>query len=259
MSRNIFTAAALLAGVALTAMPAQADSVTVFGGLNWTINANTSVLTLVNVVPPGGQVDNIPCIICGTNQPQQFQNFGFNNYQQGGNISTFQAFSDADPVHGGVQLANDTQGTAYTASFLRAAIIGANANFNIGIDVNTANGQTPEVLQRFAVLDVANHVVLAYFSGPATLSTNNNGTGFPDMFLTGFDINRNDILPGAQIEFVAQWSNTSDGAESFFLSPVVAVPGPLAGAGIPGIISALGLLILGLLELVHDLGRARHL
>ena len=239
MKRALY-AALLLASTAIATLPARADSVTTFGGIDWTINANTSQLTLVNTAPPGNQVDNIPCVICGTNQPQQFQDFGFNNYKQTGNQTAFQAFSDATQTHGGVQLDNDVQGTAYQASFLRAfaiAQLGANADFNIGIDVNSGN--TTEVLNRFAVLDVANHVVLAFYNGGASLPTNNNGTGFPDYFLTGFDINRNDILPGAQIEFVAQWSNASDGAESFFLVPqVAAVPGPIVGAGIPGVIAA---------------------
>jgi hypothetical protein len=221
---------------------AKADTVVTYGGIDWTINANSSQLTLVNQAPPGNQVTNIPCVVCGTNQPQQFQNFGFNNYKQTGNQTDFTAFSDADPVHGGVQLDNNVQGSAYTASFLRAfalAQLGQNADFNIGIDVNSGN--TIERLSFFGVLDVANHVVLAAYN-PGGLGTslpvNNNGTGFPDYFLTGFDINRNDILPGANFEFVAAWNNASDGAESFFLVPqAAAVPGPVVGAGIPGLIT----------------------
>jgi hypothetical protein len=222
--------------------PTKADVFTL-GGIDWTTNASTSNLSLSTTAPPGGQTTNIPCIICGTNQPQQFQDFGYNNYQQGGNITNFNAFSDGTAAHGGVTLANDTQGTPYIDSFLRAFLIAnfaANLDLNIGIDVNTATGAGPERLQLFAVLDVQNHNILALYNGGiqgTALPTNNNGTGFPDYFLTGFNLDRSDLQLDSKIEFFARWTNTSDGAESFFLVPV-AVPGPVVGAGLPGIIAA---------------------
>ena len=45
----------------------------------------------------------------------------------------------------------------------------------------------------------------------------NNGTGFPDYLLTGFDIDRTDIALGDQVIFYARWSGANDGPESFFL------------------------------------------
>lgn len=225
----------LLASAALLALlsTSRAGNIDLF-----TTNAQTDTLTLVAVPPPGNQPLNTPCIICGTNQPQQDATFGYNNYQQGGNITSFSAFSTSQL--GGVQLANDQVGLGYDRAFLLAFLAAQNAvSMNIGIDVNTANGQGAENLLYFGVLNLTQHTVLSQFIGAVPLPTANNGTGFPDYVLTGFDINRGDIAPGDQIIFYANWNNTSDGAESFFLVPTpVAVPGPLVGAGLPGLIAA---------------------
>ena len=241
----------LLSCTALAALsvPASADTIVTYGGVNWTINAQSSQLTLEALPPPGNQPKNIPCIICGTNQPQQFQDFGFNNYKQTGNVNDFTAFSDATQTHGGVQLDNNTEGTAYDRDFLRLLAIGLRVLVPTSTSASTSTpGNTVEQLAFFGVLDTFNHVVLAYYNPatPTSLPFANNGTGYPDYQLTGFDINRNDILPGAHIEFVARWLNASDGAESFFLVPqAAAVPGPIVGAGIPGLITAC-MMLLGL-------------
>ena len=95
--------------------------------------------------------------------------------------------------------------------------------------MNTATGQGPEVLERFAILDLGNHTILSDFNpvGGAPLPTFNNGTGFPDYLLSGFNIDRNDINANSEIMFFSRWSNASDGAESFFLVPAPgAVPEP---------------------------------
>jgi hypothetical protein len=229
----------LLYAIALTAAlatPAYAINFD-FGGQVFSTNANTDALVVGGPVPAGNQPENIQCIICGTTQPQQDATFGYNNYQQGGNITEFLASSTAQL--GGVQLDNNTLGTGYTKLFLLSFLAGINSpSFNIGVDVNTAAGQGAEVLQRFAVVDLANHVILAD-TGVINMSlpTLNNGTGFPDYTISGFNLQRGDILPGANIAFLANWSNTSDGAESFFIVPQ-AVPGPIAGAGLPGILAA---------------------
>lgn len=223
----------LLAAAALVLLPAsaRADNIDLFA-----VTASTTELTLISVPPPGNHPLNVQCIICGTNQPQQDATFGYNNYQQGGNITEFKAFSTSQL--GGVQLAQDQLGLGYSQTFLLAFLAAQNAiRLDIGIDVNTATGQGAENLLYFAALNLTQHTVLAHYFGPTPLPTANNGTGFPDYVLTGFDINRGDILPGDDVLFFARWNNTTDGAESFFLVPQP-VPGPIVGAGLPGLLAA---------------------
>ena len=237
--KKLLLASVLLAATALT--PANAAILDFGGGLipgNDTVfstNGSTELLT-VGPVPQGNQPQNIQCIICGTTQPQQNATFGYNNYKQGGNITSFAASSTSEL--GGVQLDNNTLGSGYAASFLKAFLLtNLPGTINIGIDVNTATGAGPEVLVRFAVVDLANRIILADTGViNKSLPTLNNGTGFPDYTISGFDIDRGDILPNTQLAFIALWSNTSDGAESFFLIPQ-AVPGPIVGAGIPGLVA----------------------
>jgi hypothetical protein len=225
------------------AAPAHAD---IISALGYSDGPSTSALSLIAVPPPGNQPLNTPCLICGTQQPQQPADFGYNNYQQGGNQTAFSDFSTAATGH--QSLGTDTQGTPYLVSFLRAFLIAQldlNGRLDVGIDVNTGTGQGPEVLERFVVLDVVNHTILADYNPlvGTPLPTANNGTGFPDYVLTGFNIDRNDLQPDSQIEFYARWSNASDGAESFFLVPtpgaVIATPEPVSlailGAGLLGL------------------------
>jgi len=237
--RTWLVAAALAGSIA----SAQALEFDFGGGTNplldtaFQSNANTSTLTVSGPIPLGNQPQNVQCIICGTHQPQQDATFGYNNYKQGGNITTFATSSTS--ALGGVQLDNNTLGDGYTKLFLLAFLAATN-NFslNVGIDVNTATGAGPEILERFVVVDLANKLILADTGQiHMSLPTLNNGTGFPDYTISGFDINRLDILPGAELAFLARWSNTSDGAESFFLVPSP-VPGPVIGAGLPGLVAA---------------------
>jgi len=231
MKKFLFTTAALLA----LAAPASAQTIGQFS-----TTSSTSSLSLESVVPGGNQPLNHPCLICGTNQPQQPALFGYNNFDATGNVDTYVMFSTATV---GGSLGQDVLGTGYDASFLRDFLLAGNSlpTFSVGIDVNdTTKAQT---LEAFAFLNLTQKTILAEFSlfdptGVQVLAPN-NGTGFPDYLLTGFDIDRTDIALGDQVIFFAVWSGANDGPESFFLVPN-AVPGPTIGAGLPGLLAILG-------------------
>lgn len=240
-----FLTALLISVAAVTA--AKADSVVTLGGIGWTINAGTDALSLNAVVPAGNQPQNIQCVICGANQPQQSPSFGYTDYQSNGGLTNAAFFSTN--VSGGANPGLDTVGTPYSGDFLRNYLLTHSDNnfqFNIGIDLNQTS--TPQVLQSFYMLNFTTHTVLAFYNTPTTVPSINNGTGFPDYTLSGFDITiggaGGDIHAGDQIEFFARLDPQNDGPDSFFLTPIVnaGVPGPTSGTGLPGVLAGLGLL-----------------
>jgi hypothetical protein len=218
------------------------------GGQNWTGTGTT--LNLAAVVPGGNQPQNAPCLICGDNQPGQPAGFGYNDFSNGGNVTSITAFSDqgnggrntlADNTFnntstGGYQIGD---GSLFKAFLLAHGDTNANLGFSIGVDVNDTN--TAQTLNSFFFLDLTTHTVLASFTGGTTgnVPSLNNGTGFPDYTLTGFSLNG--INPGDEIIFAARMTGLNDGPDSFFLEPgpAAAVPLPLAGAGLPGLMAAL--------------------
>ena len=232
MKKFLLTTAALLA----LAAPAAAQTIGQFS-----TTSSTSSLSLEAVVPGGNQPLNHPCLICGTNQPQQPTGFGYNNFDATGNVDTYVMFSTATV---GGSLGQDQLGTGYDASFLRAFLLagGDLPTFSVGIDVNDTN--KAQTLESFAFLNLTQKTILAEFSlftpGGVEVLAPNNGTGFPDYLLTGFDIDRTDIALGDQVIFYARWSGANDGPESFFLvaNPV---PGPTIGAGLPGLLALMGM------------------
>jgi len=236
MNKFLLTAATLLA----LAAPAAAQ--VVLGGQTWT-NTGTA-LSLAPTVPGGNQPQNIPCVICGDHQPQQPGDFGYTNFKNTGSADSLIYFSTN--VIGGGNPGFDTVGTPYDGSFLRAFLLaGGNLDttFSIGIDVNDTN--KPQTLESFALLNLTQHTVLAQYSllqpGGALIPSQNNGTGFPDYLLTGFDITPGvDIKLGDQLIFYARISGANDGPDSFFLVPN-AVPGPTIGAGLPGLLALMGM------------------
>jgi hypothetical protein len=224
MRRLLLSLTALAAFAA--ASPAKADLVA--GGLTFT--GNGTLLQLENVVPGGNQPRNIACVICGENQPQQPTGFGYNDFGNSGNTSTINAFSS------GVfrdHLADNTINTGYVVdagSLFRLALLGR-SDFSIGVDINDTN--QAQILESFWFLNLTQRTVLAAFSpgpGGTAVPSINNGTGFPDYTLTGFDLNRGDIAVGDRIIFLARMSNMNDGPDSFFLTQTSAVPEPATWA-----------------------------
>jgi hypothetical protein len=241
MKRTALLTALLLAGAAFTSMPAQALEITSTNGVTYSTNAFTSTLSLTTAIPPGNEPLNNPCLICGSNQPQQPSLFGFNDYTQNGHTGSFVEFSSATV---GAKLDQNVAGTGYaldSLSPLGAFLLASNAlTFDIGIDVNTADGG--EVLQTFAIINLTQQTIVSLFqnvNGSGALVEANNGSGFPDYTLTGFDITLADFNLGDTLLFFASWTGATDGAEQFFLVPnVQAVPGPIVGAGPIGLAAA---------------------
>lgn len=240
-------AAVLLAGTAFASLPASAlviNAVDTNGNpVVLSTNQFTSTLTLTDGQPAGNQPLNNPCLICPANQPQQPGGFGFNDFTQNGHTGDFVEFSTATV---GGKLAQNVVGTGYELgplSPLGAFLLASNAlTFNVGIDVNTAGGN--EVLQTFAIINLTQLTIVSLFqnvNGSGAMVPTANGSGFPDFTLTGFDITLADFNIGDTLLFYASWTGASDGSEQFFLVPnvnAVAVPGPIVGAGIPGLIAA---------------------
>jgi hypothetical protein len=233
-----------LASTALLALlgPAKADFVTL-GGVQWS-TTGVDNLTLTPVVPSGNQPLNVQCVICGDNQPQQDPTFGYTNFKNSGNLSSELFFSTN--VSGGGNPGVNTVGLPYDGSFLRAFLLAGGdptLTFSIGVDVNDTN--SPQTLQSFFLLNFTTHTVLSAFTTPTLVPSQNNGTGFPDYTLGTFNITLGqDIHVGDQLIFFANIQNANDGPDSFFIVPnAVAVPGPIVGAGIPGLIAACGALL----------------
>jgi hypothetical protein len=229
MNRAIY-AALLLASTALFS-PASADAIN-----------NLTFSTLPNPVP---QSSSNPCVICATQAQQPTINgtvFGFNNFDSQGNDSSFNLFSSS--ITGAFGNDDDVNVTPYTRSFLVAALqflLDPSLTFGIAIDINTAHGG--ETLQTFQLIDLdapLGQKIIFDINGPIAMPDVNNGNGKGDYLLSGFDLSG--VGANDRLLFRASWSGASDGGESFYIVPLaVAVPGPVVGAGIPGL-AALGML-----------------
>jgi len=228
----------LLLASMMTLALASGAKADILGGIDWNL-AGADILT-VTPTAPGQQVTNLPCLICGANQPQQPTGFGYNLFGNQGNLTTLPYFSTS--VVGG-SLAPDVYGglnSGYTINagspFLSA--LGGNLAFSIGVDSNQA-GTSTQVLESFWFLNFTTQSVLAVFSpGPGGYNIDplNNGTGFPDYTISGFDLSG--VNAGDRIGFFARITNANDGPDSFFLL-AQPVPGPLVGAGLPGLLAGL--------------------
>jgi hypothetical protein len=237
-----------LTGLCLLVSCGTGQAATVNLGLDptpWNTDTATT-LVLSPAVPAGNQVQNLPCIICGANQPQQPALFGYNLFGNTGNADTVSFFSTAIvPPGPGSGLAIDqfAGATGYSIganSPLLNALAG-NLSFSIGLDVNDTNAA--QTLESFWFLNLTTHTVLGVFSpgpGGTLVPAVNDGTGYPDYTITGLTLNG--ISQGDQIMFFARITGANDGPDSFFLMPsadVNAVPIPgavwLFASGLAGL------------------------
>jgi len=240
--KRILATAALLGALCASA---NAATVRPLGGIDWDIEQGTT-LGFSTAQPPGNQPQNNPCIICGANQPNQTNtalNFGYTDFGNQGNLNTAAFFSSG--ILRDTVLGQDTiSAVNYSGAQLIAAVLAINAlagntgstAFSIGIDVNDTN--KVQTLESFFFLDLTSTTVLASFlpglNDGIDLLAPSNGTGFPDFTLDGLSVASLD--PTHQYAFFARMTNLNDGPDSFFL--VAAVPGPIVGAGLPGLITA---------------------
>ena len=130
-------------------------------------------------------------------------------------------------MSGGGDPGLDTVGIGYDGSFLRAYLLAngdGSLNFSIGIDVNDTNApQDSGELLSPEPDDSTRCWRCSRCCRAARRSVANNGTGFPDYTLSGFNIDLGtDIHAGDQLIFYARISGANDGPDSFFrpvLSP----------------------------------------
>jgi hypothetical protein len=163
----------------------------------------------------GPQSTSNPCIIAATTC-QQPAGLAYNNFTSSGAISSY----------------NESQ--SYTVSNLTSFVGNV---FNVAIDVNTTNA-AGETLNSFTLTNTTTGTVLYQYTGGFNIgSLSSNGNGFADFTLQTFNLTG--LNPTDVITFNAQWSNASDGGESFFIVPGSAVPEPtsliLLGTGLAGL------------------------
>ena len=182
---------------------------------------------------------NLPCLICGANQPQQPAQFGYNLFGNTGALDTVSFFSTATV---GGSLAIDQLGTGYSilpGSPLRNAL-GSNLTFSVGLDVNQAGAA--QTLESFWFLNLTTHQVLGVFSpepGGLLVPALNNGTGYPDYTISGLSLAG--VNAGDQIIFFARITGANDGPDSFFL-----IPGPnVAETPLPPAVALFGSVVAG--------------
>jgi hypothetical protein len=122
----------------------------------------------------------------------------------------------------------------------------AGNTFQVGIDVNTTTQPiATEVLDSFSL--AINGTTQFLYTGPTQLHTNNNGNGWSDALLSGFDLSS--FLGTSTAQFFATYHDATDGREEFFL---VSGNTPSTGVPEPGALALLGLGLVGALFMTRQ-------
>ena len=222
MKMRYLAAALLLLGTA----PANADVIN---------NLTISKITAPDEVP---QSKSNPCIICATTASQP-AGIGYNNFNSTGNDSSFNLFSSN--ITGAFANDDQTTVTPYTAGQLRNFLqaLGFALTFDVAVDINTTV-KNSEYLNYFQLIDLGapglgDETVIFDLRNYAMPEVN-QGNGTADYLISGFSLAG--LADDTRLLFRASWSGAVDGGESFYIVPrLTAVPGPVVGAGIPGLIA----------------------
>lgn len=171
----------------------------------FTLSAAVS-LTLEN---PGSaiyqQTQNNPCVL-GDPSCNNPVGFGYTQFPPGGGSQTY-----------------DSTSPTYTVQQIRN-IVGN--TFFVGIDVNTTT--QPLATEKLDYFDLQVNSVVQFVYDPASpgtgLLTVNNGNGFSDALLKGFDLST--FAATDTVTFRAIVNTATDGREEFFLISSTATPVP---------------------------------
>src|SRR4051812_19524576 len=128
---------------------------------------------------------------------------------------------------------NEETGTspAYTLAQL-TSVVGAGLSFTVGIDVNTTSALPHETLVSFETFicnSAGNNCVRddadSYLGPSVQLADVNNGNGFSDDLLKGFNLT-GDLTGNNTVKFAVDVTHAFDGLEQFFLISSTATPVP---------------------------------
>lgn len=206
--------------------------ISVFTGLTLAAIAPLANAIMVTIAPnltlspepsPGVQQnDQGPCVIgdpsCNSNEVIQP---GYTLFPAGGNVSTYL----------------DIYSPEYSVGDFRAA---AGNMFKIGIDINQqGNGNSPHLLKSFvALVDGVQVFAFSSTDGANLTAGNNNGNGFSDWFLSGFDLSG--FSDAQTLQFGVDMVDVDAGRDQFFV-----ISGPLSVPE-PGTLGILGLGLIGI-------------